>query len=447
LGTGSNPRLHLELGANGAGWKPYDIDYGQPGQIPWSGDPTKQWVAWNVKDEKGNYYGTVNLKGSDGNQALWEGYKAAEGRWLIGIEFPRVGAGSYNLTCKEIRPSGPTGPFPDARPATPAIYRHGPVNRPVVLSANGAKIVNDLGKTVVLKGVSRPSLEWDKQGQYLSPLDIANIRGWATDRRGPMYPGVNVIRIPLCQDLWRESQARDVIGSYKQIVDAMICYSIAQEMAVILDLHRLTPGDGTPKMANKDSLTFWKDVASAYKSFETVLFELFNEPHDITSEEWINGDGGDIVGYQPLYDAVRGAGANNLCIVGGLDWAYDLSFVPAYQVQGVGIVYCSHPYVPKGKDGFESNFAGVLGKFPVILTEFGGNQESTYKDLDYYNSVISYVNTKGFHYTGWAWWVDKNPWFPCLIGDWNGTPINGGGIVHGDLQRFPGTDFAYGPRA
>jgi Cellulase (glycosyl hydrolase family 5) len=50
----------------------------------------------------------------------------------------------------------------------------------------------------------------------------------------------------------------------------------------------------------------------------------------------------------------------------------------------------------------------VLGKFPVIFTEFGGNGEDTYKDLDYYTYVTAYVNTNELHYTGWAWWVEPN---------------------------------------
>jgi hypothetical protein len=137
------------------------------------------------------------------------------------------------LTCKAIhQPDNPPsrGPFPNTPAATPAIY-DGPANRNIVLSVNGANIVNDFGEKVRLKGVSRPSLEWNKQGQYLGPTDVAYMRGWASQTRG-MYPGVNVVRIPLCQPFWLESQPRNVVGSYKQIVDAMIYYSIAQGMAV-----------------------------------------------------------------------------------------------------------------------------------------------------------------------------------------------------------------------
>jgi hypothetical protein len=116
-------------------------------------------------------------------------------------------------------------------------------------------------------------------------------------------------------------------------------------------------------------------------------------------------------------------------------------------------MYCSHPYYPKGNTGGKfspaSNFAGVLGKFPVIFTEFGGNLANQFGDggiiksflLDYYNQVISYMGTNGFHYTGWAWWVENNkPDWPTLINDWTtGLPWNGGEPVHKDIREHPGT--------
>ena len=84
-------------------------------------------------------------------------------------------------------------------------------------------------------------------------------------------------------------------------------------------------------MADTNSVTFWSEVAARYKDDGRVLFELYNEPHDVT---WTSGrtaarpaSGWEAVGMQQLYDAVRAAGAENLVIIGGLDWAFDLSGV------------------------------------------------------------------------------------------------------------------------
>src|SRR4051794_8731410 len=96
-------------------------------------------------------------------------------------------------------------------------------------------------------------------------------------------------------------------------------------MAVILDLHWTQYGSQSP-MANKDSIRFWQEVATQYKDFGTVIFELYNEPYGIDTNTWLYGSV-DYAGYQELYNAVRKTGANNLIICGGLDYAYDLSFV------------------------------------------------------------------------------------------------------------------------
>jgi hypothetical protein len=84
-----------------------------------------------------------------------------------------------------------------------------------------------------------------------------------------------------------------------------------------------------------------------------VLFELYNEPHDIPWQVWLHGGtvGGvasyQAVGMQDLYDAVRATGANNVVIAGGIGWAFNLSSVYANKIQGYNIMYATHPYYPQ----------------------------------------------------------------------------------------------------
>ena len=98
-------------------------------------------------------------------------------------------------------------------------------------------------------------------------------------------------------------------------------------------------------MPDRNSVAFWKDVAHVYKDHPAVIFDLYNEPHDVTWDVWQHGgkvtekgkDGQkrefEAVGMQAMLDAVRGTGAKNVVIVGGLDWAYDLSgFLEGYRL-------------------------------------------------------------------------------------------------------------------
>lgn len=325
-----------------------------------------------------------------------------------------------------------TSPFPDAPIATPSTHQ---------LKTNGANIVDEKGQTIILKGVVRPSLEWNPQGQFLSVDDIKKMHEW----------GANVVRLDLNQNYWFQSESVTLKGSYKQIINAIVYYATQNHMAVILDLHWTENGHQNP-MANKDSIRFWKEVASDYKAFGTVIFELFNEPYGVDKSVWLNGDN-QYAGYQELYNAVRSIGATNLVIVNGLDYGYDLSFVnDSFKVNGQDIVYGSHPYNEKGNTNytgpggsFDNNFQGVKGKYPLIFTEFGVN-EGRYFPSGYqavYQRALSYINAAQGSYTAFAWWVDAgNPnIFPDVIKDWNGTPINGGEYIHDDMHANPGSAF------
>ncbi len=448
LGTGANPRLTLQLSPNnGPKWGSFTIDYQGIGNLPWSSDPSSNWSPWNVLDEAGNYYGTITLL-SDGNTATWQGYVAGQnGYYLEGINFtfnPNINA--YQLTVNQIHGGGSAGPFPNAPLATPAVYPG--TNTPINFSVSGPQIIDDKGDHILLKGIVRPSLEWNPQGQFLSPQDIENIRKWNS----------NAIRLDLNQNYWLASDPVTENGSYKQIINAIVYYATQNKMAVILDLHWVVNGQQSP-MANPDSLQFWSEVATDYKSFGTVLFELFNEPEGIDQNTWLNGNG-TYVGYQQLYNAVRATGANNICIVNGLDYGYDLSFVnDNFKLNGVNIVYGSHPYNEKGAPGYQgpgkdfaNNFSGVLGKFPLIFTEFGVNQSNYFPTgyQDVYTRILAYANANQINYTAFAWWVEAQPAnadvFPCVISDWSGTPLNGGVMIHQDMLAQPGSKYTYRQR-
>jgi hypothetical protein len=243
------------------------------------------------------------------------------------------------------------------------------------------------------------------------------------------------VRIPLDQDYWLPG-SRNYSNGYNTYIGQVVGWAKQAGLDVILDLHWSDKGDlanskpGQQRMPDKNSVTFWTQVANMFKGDAAVLFELYNEPHDVSWDVWRSGgdsgDGFQAVGMQQLYDTVRATGAKNLVVIGGLNWAFDLSGVPSHKINGDNIVYNTHPYAFGGKmpSDWDKGFGFLTATDPVIATEFG--------DFDcsqgYYESMMTYCNQHNVSWTAWAWYPGGCG-FPAVILDWNGNPNAPGQVI------------------
>jgi hypothetical protein len=247
-----------------------------------------------------------------------------------------------------------------------------PPSAPPALYVVGNRLETPDHKKVWLQGLCVDSLQWSPGGEKIQQSIPVAIDGWKA----------NVIRLPVRDDFWfgrGPFQGKDGGLKYRKIVDGAIELAEARGAYVVLDLHRF----GAPMSSHVD---FWRDAALRYKNHAAVLFELFNEPHDISWDLWRHGGnlpsakypgepGGETTtGMQALVDAVRGAGARNIVIAGGLGWSYDVSGVlNGYALEerpgGHGIVYSSHIY-PWKRD-WQKKVLAVAEKHPLFLGEVG----------------------------------------------------------------------------
>ncbi len=289
----------------------------------------------------------------------------------------------------------------------------------------GNKIYDADGNVHVFRGLARPSHEWTAQGENISLADFQKIASW----------GANVTRLSLNQGFWLAGHVR-FVPNYQANIDQAVQWAHQAGLDVILDLHWSDRGDmnnsnvGQQRMADQNSIAFWQSVAAKYKDDNGVLFELYNEPHDVPFSVWRNGgdsgEGYQVVGMQALYDAVRATGANNLALVGGVDWAFDLSGVTQNRINGTNIVYVSHPYDYSNKNPgtWDAKFGALAATDPIFLTEFGSFDCST----NYTSILLKYAKDHGMSWTGWAWYPGGCS-FPALINDWGGNPNAAGQVV------------------
>lgn len=276
----------------------------------------------------------------------------------------------------------------------------------------------------IFHGITRPSLEWSATGQNLSLADYTLMSSWKA----------NIIRLPLNEKFWIQNTS-----NYRSIVDQQVKWINSLGMDVLLTLQWSDGGNmSNPakqyQMADQDSNTFWQDVASIYQSNPHVLFELYNEPFGISWSVWRDGGaapGFTAVGMQQLYDTVRATGAQNLVLIGGLNYAFDLSGVPANKISGYNIVYATHPYDKPGENtpaDWDTAFGSLSTTDAVMMTEFGDFNCSA----NFYSQLLAYAASHNVSWTAFAWYPGGCG-FPSLITNWSGTPSVPGGLVKGAM--------------
>jgi hypothetical protein len=258
--------------------------------------------------------------------------------------------------------------------------------------------------------------------------------------------GLNVARIPLNQDCWMGNDGAPVVGSsintmadYRARVHSWVDSAHAAGLAVILDLHWSAPAgtlatDGQWPMADNQSANFWTSVAAEFKNDPSMMFELFNEPYGPqTWAQWRDGNATlpnksdqmdddtfpnaalvsyQSVGMQALVTAVRNAGAKQPLLLGGLNYASDLSGWLSYkpadpenQLVAAWHNYDGNTCLAQPCDGdWESKIKPVADVVPVVMTEFGYEAS----DSSYFLNAMNWADNNGIGYLPWAWWENPN---------------------------------------
>jgi endoglucanase len=338
---------------------------------------------------------------------------------------------------------------------------------PRPLKVVGTQILNDRGEPVILRGVNCASMEWtsDGQGHILQSVKVA-IEDWH----------VNHIRLPLAQDRWfgKAPEQKDEGKAYRALVKEVVDLCASKGCYIILDLHWSDVGEwgqniGQHSMPDENSLAFWKDIAPVYANHPAVIYDLYNEPHDVSWDIWLNG--GTVtdrpnrrgaapktfqaVGMQKLLDAVRAAGAKNVIIAGGLNWAYDFDgILDGRQLKdpdGNGVIYANHAYNNKGHpvEVWIARMEKATAELPVIVSEFGGSggpnrrtgrfsRPANPSGDDWLLHVMQAIQDHNWSWTAWDFHPQAGP---TLISDWNYTPTLDFGVfvkqmLAGTLPRY-----------
>jgi hypothetical protein len=267
------------------------------------------------------------------------------------------------------------------------------------------------------------------------PTDATMVAGLKT------WPGLNSVRVLMNEDCWlgiNGAAAAFSGANYQQFIRNYVNLLNANGFYVIVEMQWAAPGTqqstGIIPMPDLDHApAFWTGVANAFKGNNAVIFELYNEPHDVSWSCWRNGGsscstGYAVAGFQTLVDTVRATGATNVITQGGLEWSNDLSGWLANRPNDPlnNMAASWHVYNFNSCNNtacWDSRVAPVAAAVPIIATEVGTNPY----DGSALTSVMSWLDAHGGSYQMWAWNTWGGP--ESLISNFNGTPSSPYGVL------------------
>jgi endoglucanase len=317
--------------------------------------------------------------------------------------------------------------------------------RPLALHVQGHRLVDAAGRPVRLLGVDRAGAEYacvQGWGLFDGPTDdrsVAAIRAWKA----------NAVRLPLNESCWLGAKGVDPrFGGerYRAAIAGFVARLHRAGIYAILDLHWSSPGAraATTQQAMADAAhapAFWRSVATRFRSDPAVVFDLYNEPHDVSWDCWRSGcvapGGLRAAGMQQLVDAVRSARARQPIMLTGLRWGNDLGGWLAHR-----------PSDPRGQlvAGFhvydfnscanaacwDATVAPIARSVPVVTGELG-QRGCAHGFVDRF---MRWADPAGVSYLGWGWNTADCSGFPALIADFSGRPTRYGAGLRAHLAAL-----------
>lgn len=291
------------------------------------------------------------------------------------------------------------------------------------LTVKGTKIYKDNGEQVILKGVMVPELSrLDTEGKfnktYFDEL---------------FEYGVNTIRIPVHPDKWVQDEY--YLWRY---LDQVVDWAVQHNIYVIIDLHfigNVLTGTGAEMVdvgqnPYEFSIDFWDTVSNYFKNVPNVIYEIYNEPAQIDATSWSECA-------NKLVTTIRNTGSNQLVIVSGIDYSYDVSYWTSNAIKDSNVVYAAHIF--PNRSGSIERFTKLSDTLPIVVTEWGyiaetENAKQAYligTRKDYGEPMIRFMKEQEISWI--ACWYD-NEWEPPMFLEDHKATTDWGEFVLNELQ-------------
>ncbi len=266
------------------------------------------------------------------------------------------------------------------------------------VSAHGAikalngKIVDQNGTPFVLKGMSTHGIVWFPQYTKYHSIQMTKNNG------------ANVFRVAMyTEEYGGYTTGENEKQNSKSIMYSAVDNAIRLDMYAIIDWHILS--DQNPQKHKAEAIQFFDEVSKKYSGNPAVIYEICNEPHDVS---WKN----DIKPYaEKVIPVIRKNDPDALIIVGSNTWSQDVDEASEDLLQFDNIAYSFHFYAGTHKlDNFKPKLEKALANGATIFVTEWGTSDASGNNGNYFdeaNKWLDYLDSKGISRINWSL-CDKN---------------------------------------
>lgn len=303
------------------------------------------------------------------------------------------------------------------------------------LHTEGKFIKNEFGRTVFLVGVDFPHFIWAPQiKDRASEQQFEYMRQWE----------INVVRITISPSYWNQSE------SYRTKLDDIIGWAENNDIYSALNAHYF--GDTTdimnPEFSWSEWLDFWIKITNRYKGRVSVLYDLMNEPFNISPETHQ-------LKMLEAVDAIRSIDQNVSIIMEEISeesWMdVALNYEQTHPINRTNIIFSQHRFywnnsrsttkesirsLAEQRDWkwcLDNNRPVWTGEVNYDQSLNGTNGQTWFRN---YLEVMIEDGYSGFAVWGWMTQAEAGNRDWSLLEDWNGNPSEMGRILQEYLATF-----------
>lgn len=305
------------------------------------------------------------------------------------------------------------------------------------IEVSGNKIQYLNGTQVWLRGVDIPYMDWSPaRHDKMTLQQFEYMRQW----------GVNVVRIVINRHLWVAFD--DEAQNLARLDDMVLTWTEAKGIYAVISYHwGSVDADSGSEWSTMEGWsgwkTFWTNMATRYNGTTHVMYDLMNEPQNISPQLYQTK-------MRDAIDTIRAIDPNDPVIIleeiSENTWGdIALNYEKTHPISRSNVIFSPHNFfwnTARGtsKTSIRSRLANDGAKWcidngrAVWTGEFNWDMRFTGQDYQdgetWFRNYAEVMDEDGYSgYASWGWQttVEHDKYF--LLADWNGNPSDMGSIL------------------